>query len=60
MKQDRSRIKRAKLDIKPRDYQPSREELNEEFDMHGIDIETMRKGVFQPIYLPKARKDSKK
>ncbi len=37
-----------------------REELNEEFDMPGVDIETMRKAVFQPIDLPKARKDSKK
>ncbi|MCY4224136.1 MAG: hypothetical protein OXF06_04810 [Bacteroidetes bacterium] len=32
----------------------------EEFDMPGVDIETIRKAVFQPIDLPKARKDSKK
>jgi len=59
-KKTKSRIKRAKLDIKPPDYQPSQEELNEEFDMPGVDIETIRKAVFQPIDLPKARKDSKK
>jgi len=56
----KSLIKRAKLDIKPPDYQPSQEELKEEFDMPGVDIETMRKAVFQPIDLPKACKDSKK
>jgi len=48
------------VDIKPPDYQPSKEELNEEFDMPGVDIETMRKAVFQPIDLSKARNDFKK
>ncbi len=60
MNQSMPLIKRVKLDIKPPDYQPSQGELNEEFDKPGVDIEIMRKAVFQLIDLPKARKDFKK
>ena len=31
-----------------KDYQPSRAELREEFDMPEADIETVRKAFFQP------------
>ena len=32
-----------------KDYQPSRAELREEFDMPEADIETVRKAFFQPV-----------
>lgn len=32
-----------------KDYQPSRAELGEEFDMPEADIETVRKAFFQPV-----------
>ena len=32
-----------------KDYQPSRAELREEFDMPGADIETVRNAFFRPV-----------
>ena len=32
-----------------KDYQPSRRELREEFDMPEAHMETMRKAFFQPV-----------
>ena len=37
------------LEPKPRDYQPSKAELQEEMDMPAIPIERVRKAVFRPL-----------
>lgn len=34
---------------KPSDYQPSKAELEEEFDMPGADMETLREAFFKPL-----------
>ena len=33
----------------PRDYQPSKAEREQEYDMPGADLETVRRAFFQPI-----------
>ena len=33
----------------PRDYQPTKAELEEEFDMLGANIETVHRSFFRPI-----------
>lgn len=35
--------------VKPSTYQPSKAELEEEIDMPGADMETLRKAFFKPI-----------
>ena len=42
-----------------KDYQPSRAELREEFDMPEADIETVRNAFFQPVRVvePEEKKD---
>ena len=40
-----------------KDYQPSRAELREEFDMPGVDIETVRKAFFQPVKVVEPKED---
>lgn len=35
--------------IKPSEYQPSKAELEEEYDMPGADMETLRKAFFKPL-----------
>ena len=37
------------LTLPPRTYQPSRAELLEEFDMPGMDMETVRKAFLRPV-----------
>ena len=39
-----------------KNYQPSRAELREEFDMPEADIETVRKAFFQPVKVVKPEK----
>ena len=49
MGKNKKKLEQKWKDIKlpsRKDYQPSRKELREEFDMPGADIETVRKGVF--------------
>ncbi len=40
-----------------KDYQPSRAELREEFDMLEADIETVRKAFFQPVKVVEPKSD---
>lgn len=40
-----------------KDYQPSRKELREEFDMPEADIKTVRKAFFQPIKVVEPKGD---
>ena len=37
------------IDMPPRDYQPSKAEREEECDMPGADLETVRRAFFRPI-----------
>lgn len=37
------------LDLPSRDYQPSKAELEEEFDFPGASLETVRNAFFRPI-----------
>jgi len=53
-------IRRESLDIKPLDYQPTLEELFEEFDMPEAIIEQMRSAEFKLVEFPKSRRDSRK
>ncbi len=53
-KSNRPLIKQAKLNVKPPDYHPTREELNKEFNLPGASIEEMRQAVFRPVELPKS------
>lgn len=56
MGKDKKKLKQKRKDIKlpsRKDYQPSRKELREEFDMPGADIETVRKAFFQPVKVVK-------
>lgn len=40
-----------------KDYQPSRAELREEFNMPEADIETVRKAFFQPLKVVEPEED---
>lgn len=42
-----------------KDYQPSRAELREEFDMPEADIETVRKAFFQPVKVVECPRNNK-
>ena len=37
------------IDMPPRDYQPSKAEREEECDMLGADLETVRRAFFRPV-----------
>ena len=37
------------IDMPPRDYQPTKAESNQEYDMPGADIVTVRRAFFQRI-----------
>jgi len=39
------------IDLPPRDYQPSKAEREEAFDMPGADAETIRSAFFRPIHV---------
>ena len=39
----------ASLDLKPPTHQPSKSEMEQEFDMPGASMETLRKAFFNPI-----------
>lgn len=41
--------KQASAKVKPPTYQPTAQEMNEEFDMPGASMETVRQAVFQPL-----------
>lgn len=41
--------KRREIAMPPRSYQPSRAELREEYDMPGVDLETVRDAFFTPV-----------
>ena len=41
--------KKASVDIQPPSYQPTVQEMNEEFDMPGASMETVRKEFFKPL-----------
>ena len=52
MGKDKKKLEQKRKNIRlpsRKDYQPSRKELREEFDMPGTDIETVRKAFFQPV-----------
>ena len=38
-----------RLELPPRDYQPSAAELREKIDMPGADMDTLRRAFFQPV-----------
>ena len=44
--------KRVSAPLPPPTYQPSRCELEEEFDMPGAPIEALRKAFFRPLAAP--------
>ena len=46
---------KRKLTLPPRDYQPSKAELEEEYDMPGADIDTLRKAFFRPVQVTEGR-----
>ena len=47
---DRRELPAAReIDMPPRDYQPSKAEREEEYDMPGADIVTVRKAFFRRV-----------
>ena len=44
---------KRKLAVPPRDYQPSKAELEEEYEMPGADMDTLRKAFFRPVEVTK-------
>ena len=45
----------AEIKLPPRDYQPSKAELEEEVDMPGAALETLRQAFFRPVKIIKGR-----
>ena len=43
------RSKRREITLPPRDYQPSKAELQEEFDMPGADMDAVHRAFFRPV-----------
>ena len=41
--------KQTSAKVKPPTYQPTAEELKEEYDMPGADMKTLRKAFFKPL-----------
>lgn len=41
--------RKRKVTLPHRDYQPSKAEMEEEFDMPGADPETLRRAFFRPV-----------
>lgn len=41
--------KQASVKVKPPTYQPSAQELNQEFDMPGASMETVRRAFFNTV-----------
>ena len=39
----------GEITLPPRDYQPTKAELDEEYDMPGVDVVTVRRAFFQRI-----------
>lgn len=39
------------IDLPPRDYQPTKAEKEETFDMPGADAKTIRSAFFRPIHV---------
>ena len=48
----------AGVDFSPSDYQPTKAELEQEFDMLGADMETLRRVFFRP-FRPERRQAEK-
>lgn len=44
------------ITLPPRDYQPSKAELEAEVNMPGADLETVRKAFFRPLKVKEASK----
>lgn len=44
--------------LPPEDYEPTKEELQEEFDMPGADMETVRRAFFRPTKIVRREKKS--
>ncbi len=42
-------VKQASLKVKPPTYQPTKKEMNQEFDMPGASMETVRRAFFKPV-----------
>ena len=42
-------LSRRKVKVKPSNYQPSKAEKEQEFDMPGLDEEAARRAFFQPV-----------
>ncbi len=53
---DKKKPKEIKLPSR-KDYQPSRKELREEFDMPGADKMTINKAFFQPVKIVEEKED---
>lgn len=56
MKKEQKKPKEITLPSR-KDYQPSRSELREEFDMPEADIKTVRKAFFQPVKVVEEEKN---
>ena len=50
--------KRREITMPPCGYQPSRAELREEYDMSGVDMETIREAFFKSGRDPRARSET--
>ena len=46
--------------VKPPTYQPSAQEMNEEFDMPGAIVETVRRAFFKPLDLGRKHQATEK
>ena len=45
------------LKLPPRDYQPSKAEREQEYDMPGADMKTVRSAFFRPVKARETNKD---
>ena len=49
----------ATLELPPADYEPSKAQLEEEFDMPGLTPEEMRKAFFRPFRVVRTTPDER-
>lgn len=60
MKKHSSKSKRPfRITLPPRDYQPSKAEHEEEFDMPGASLKTVREAFFRPVKVKVVKKPAK-
>ena len=50
-------IKRGRVELKPSDYQPTKADKEEELDMPGASLETVRRVFFRPLARRRTKTD---